>query len=116
MLGKIEKIVSCEWPIKSSSRNFVQYDVTDDCLPCVLCSTRRRNFYRVKHIWKDFQLPDFSKHKELKRTTRSNDTALCDCDVCDLVITPTSKKLKNIFGNKTSCELSENKNLVVSDN
>lgn len=87
--GKTKVMIKIGGNLQNLVEAIFQYDKSDGRLPVVLCSGCKRDIYRVKNgTHKDIRLPDISKISVLKRFTRSNASALCNCHVCIVARTP----------------------------
>lgn len=87
--GKTKSMFLVNDVLKDLVKKYLEYDALDDRLPRVLCSTCKRDLYRVEDgSEKCVRLPKFSDLKAIRKPTRSSISATCDCFVCELARKP----------------------------
>ncbi|CAH0555135.1 unnamed protein product [Brassicogethes aeneus] len=86
--GKTKTMFFIKEGLKLLVKKHFEYKDEDDRLPAVLCSSCKRDLYRINE--KTIRLPKFSELKRIRRCTRSTSNSVCDCYICDLARKPAS--------------------------
>lgn len=114
--GKTKEMFLVKERLKELVKKHVEYDETDERLPRVLCATCKRDLSRIEAGSGQFvRLSKFSDLQTLRKSTRSSDTRLCGCQICELARKPAHGNfaIGNIMSKRQSI-LRETTNIQVS--
>lgn len=98
---------------------FNKYDYSNECVPCVICESCRKNIYRFNSASDSVEQIDFSQYR-LKDSVKLNTSVICDCQFCTIAkqngmkVSPTrkvffkkSKQVENVRIEKVSEKVNE---------
>ena len=114
--GKTKEMLLFKERLKELVNKHVEYDETDERLPRVLCATCKRDLSRIEAGSEQcVRLPNFFDLQTLRKSTRSSDTRLCDCQIYELARKPADgnfaignilPKRQSILRKKTNTQVS----------
>lgn len=94
--GKTKKMLLVQGALKSHIEKYFTYDTDDDRLPLVVCTSCKRDIYKIKDDpQQSIKLPDFSSLKPVTKFTRSSNDTPCACHICELARKPKTKNFGN---------------------
>lgn len=87
--GKTKCMYSVKGKLKNLVEEYLEYDDLDERLPSVVCSTCKRDLYKLKNSSEHcVKLSNLSDLKAILSSTRSSDNDTCYCVVCELARKP----------------------------
>lgn len=117
-LKKKKPMHKIEGTLQKNIEAIINYDKTDDRLPAAVCVACKIIVYRSLKLEKEeikITLPDYSKFQSLRKNTRSENSKLCSCNLCELVRNPgsfnfvkkqsVSQEVKELKNNCKRCNL-----------